>query len=219
MSKEEKDSPKEEKSRQSRAGKHDRAEECGQAEEKNRSDECMTEEKVGEKVEDKAKRGEENNGNGKTDDGNRRIEEMEKELAGMNDKYLRLSAEFDNYRKRTLKERIELIKSAGEQILTKILPVMDNFERALNSMESADDVPALREGVKLIYSNFKDFLVCNGVKEIECLHTDFDPEVQEAVTKIPAPAKELKGKVVDCIQKGYTLNEKVIRFPKVVVGE
>lgn len=147
------------------------------------------------------------------------IEELGLKLAEINDKYLRLSAEFDNYRKRTLKERMELTKSAGEQILEKILPVMDNFERALQSMETATDVPALREGVHLIYVNFKDFLAQNGVKEMECLHTDFDPEVQEAVTKIPAPAEELKGKVVDCIQKGYTLHDKVIRFPKVVVGE
>lgn len=148
-----------------------------------------------------------------------KMEELGQKLAEINDKYLRLSAEFDNYRKRTLKEKMELTKNAGQQILEKILPVMDNFERALQSMETAKDVPALREGVELIYSTFKDFLAQNGVKEMECLHTDFDPEVQEAVTKIPAPTEDLKGKVVDCIQKGYTLNDKVIRFPKVVVGE
>lgn len=149
----------------------------------------------------------------------KKMEELGQKLAEINDKYLRLSAEFDNYRKRTLKEKMELTKNAGQQILEKILPVMDNFERALQSMETAKDVPALREGVELIYSTFKDFLAQNGVKEMECLHTDFDPEVQEAVTKIPAPTEDLKGKVVDCIQKGYTLNDKVIRFPKVVVGE
>lgn len=149
----------------------------------------------------------------------KKTEELGQKLAEINDKYLRLSAEFDNYRKRTLKEKMELTKNAGQQILEKILPVMDNFERALQSMETAKDVPALREGVELIYSTFKDFLAQNGVKEMECLHTDFDPEVQEAVTKIPAPTDDLKGKVVDCIQKGYTLNDKVIRFPKVVVGE
>lgn len=156
---------------------------------------------------------------GQQEDKERQLEELGYKLADINDKYLRLSAEFDNYRKRTLKERMELTKSAGEQVLSKILPVMDNFERALKSMETATDVPALREGVELIYSNFKEFLAQNGVKEMECLHTEFDPEVQEAVTKIPAPSEELKGKVVDCIQKGYTLNDKVIRFPKVVVGE
>lgn len=156
---------------------------------------------------------------GKKEDKDQQIEELGYKLAEINDKYLRLSAEFDNYRKRTLKERMELTKSAGEQVLEKILPVMDNFERALKSIEVATDVPALREGVELIYTNFKDFLAQNGVKEMECLHTDFDPDVQEAVTKIPAPTAELKGKVVDCIQKGYTLHDKVIRFPKVVVGE
>ena len=155
----------------------------------------------------------------KKEDKDQKIEELGQKLSEINDKYLRLSAEFDNYRKRTLKERMELTKNAGEQILEKILPVMDNFERALKSMETAEDVPALREGVELIYANFRDFLSQQGVKEMECLHTDFDPELQEAVTKIPAPAEELKGKVVDCIQKGYTLHDKVIRFPKVVVGE
>lgn len=155
----------------------------------------------------------------KRDDKEKQIEELGQKLVEMNDKYLRLSAEFDNYRKRTLKEKMELTKTAGEQLLVNILPVMDNFERALSSMENAKDVPALREGVELIYSNFKDFLAQNGVKEMECLHTDFDGDLQEAVTKIPAPTEELKGKVVDCIQKGYMMNDKVIRFPKVVVGE
>lgn len=156
---------------------------------------------------------------GQDDGKNLEIKELQENLDAANDKYLRLSAEFDNYRKRTLKEKMELTKSAGEQILEKILPVMDNFERALQSMETATDVPALREGVQLIYTTFKDFLTQHGVKEIECIHTEFNPDLQEAVTKIPAPAEELKGKVVDCIQKGYMLHDKVIRFPKVVVGE
>ncbi len=147
------------------------------------------------------------------------LEELGLKLVEMNDKYLRLSAEFDNYRKRTLKEKMELTKNAGEQILEQILPVMDNFERALQSMEMATDVPALREGVLLIYGTFKDFLSQQGVKEMECVNTEFNPDTQEAVTKIPAPTEEMKGKVVDCIQKGYTLHDKVIRFPKVVVGE
>lgn len=155
----------------------------------------------------------------KKDDKEKQIEELGQKLVEVNDKYLRLSAEFDNYRKRTLKEKMELTKTAGEQLLVNILPVMDNFERALSSMKNAKDVPALREGVELIYSNFKDFLAQNGVKEMECLHTDFDGDLQEAVTKIPAPTEELRGKVVDCIQKGYMMNDKVIRFPKVVVGE
>lgn len=147
------------------------------------------------------------------------LKDMEQKLAMVNEKYLRLSAEFDNYRKRTVKEKAELIKNAAEDTLSKILPVVDNFERALSSMEKSDDVAALREGVELIYNSFKDFLSQNGVKEIDCLHTDFNTDEQEAVTKIPAPSEELKGKVVDCIQKGYTLNGKVMRFAKVVVGE
>ncbi len=181
-------------------------------EEKNVHENKKTVKKEGQKTEEK-------HSGEKKEDKTHQIEELGKKLAEVNDKYLRLSAEFDNYRKRTLKERMELTKSAGEQILERILPVMDNFERALKSMETATDVPALREGVELIYANFKDFLGQNGVKEMECLHTDFDPETQEAVTKIPASSEDLKGKVVDCIQKGYTLHDKVIRFPKVVVGE
>ena len=145
--------------------------------------------------------------------------ELEQKLAVVNDKYLRLSAEFDNYRKRTLKEKMELTKNAGEQILSGILPVVDNFERALASMEKSDDMQAIREGVKLIYNSFKEFLTQNGVTEIDCVNNTFDTDEHEAVTKIPAPSADLKGKVVDCIQKGYKLNDKVMRFAKVVVGE
>lgn len=147
------------------------------------------------------------------------VDELEKRLMEMNDKYLRLSAEFDNYRKRTLKEKMELTKAAGEQLLMNILPVVDNFERAMQSMETATDVDALRAGVDLIYTNFKDFLGKNGIKEIETLGADFNTDVHEAVTLVPAPTPDMKGKVIDCIQKGYYLNDKVIRFAKVVVGE
>ncbi|MGQ1908654.1 nucleotide exchange factor GrpE [Marinifilum sp. RC60d5] len=147
------------------------------------------------------------------------LEELGQKLQDINDKYMRLSAEFDNYRKRTLKEKMELTKSAGEKILVNVLPVMDNFERALQSMDDAKDIEALKEGVKLIYSNFKDFISQNGVKEIEAVNQEFDTDIHEAITKIPAPSEDLKGKVVDCVEKGYTLNEKVIRFSKVVVGE
>ncbi len=155
----------------------------------------------------------------KKDEKESQLEELGLKLVEMNDKYLRLSAEFDNYRKRTLKEKMELMKNAGEEILIRILPVVDNFERALASMEKSNDIEAIRKGVELIYSNFKDFLTQNGVKEIPCTNSDFDTDVHEAVTKIPAPTEELKGKVVDCIQKGYMLNDKVVRFAKVVVGE
>jgi molecular chaperone GrpE len=135
------------------------------------------------------------------------------------DKYIRLMAEFDNYRKRSLKERTDLIKSAGEDILVSILPIMDDFERGLAAMESSQDVDAIKQGVLLIYNKFKDFLAQRGIKEIEAMKGDFNVDMHEAITKIPAPEEELKGKVVDVIQKGYCLNDKVIRYAKVVVGE
>jgi molecular chaperone GrpE len=140
-------------------------------------------------------------------------------FAEMNDKYLRLAAEYDNYRKRTLKEKMELSKSAGEDILINILPVMDDFERGLDHMDKAKDIEAVKEGVQLIYNKFKEFLKQRGVKEIEAKEKDFDTDLHEAITKIPAPTDELKGKVVDVVEKGYYLNEKVIRFSKVVIGE
>ncbi|MCA1756883.1 MAG: nucleotide exchange factor GrpE [Bacteroidales bacterium] len=143
----------------------------------------------------------------------------EEKLAEMQDKYLRLSAEFDNYRKRTLKERIEMTKTAGESILVNILPVMDDFDRAVKIMENAPDVKAMKEGIDLIYNKLRDFLKQNGIKEIESDNREFDTDLHEAVTSIPAPEKKMKGKVVDTIQKGYYLHDKVIRFSKVVIGE
>lgn len=148
-----------------------------------------------------------------------KLEELGNKLQEINDKYLRLSAEFDNYRKRTLKEKMELTKSAGEKIFVNILPVMDNFERALKSLEDAKDIEAVKEGIDLIYTNFGDFLKHNGVEAIDAADVEFDTDLHEAVTKIPAPSEEMKGKVVDCIQKGYKLNDKVIRYSKVVIGE
>jgi len=147
------------------------------------------------------------------------MEELGNKLQDISDKYIRLSAEFDNYRKRTLKEKMELTKSAGEKILINILPVIDNFERALISIDDTKDVDAIKEGIHLIYNNFKDFVTQNGVKEIEAINKEFDTDIHEAITKIPAPSEDLKGKVIDCVEKGYFLNDKVIRFSKVVVGE
>jgi len=137
----------------------------------------------------------------------------------LQDKYLRLSAEFDNYRKRTHKEKSELIKTAAEDVLKKIIPVMDDFERGLNAVNTARDIEAVKEGMNLIYGRFREFLGQNGVKEIEALHQEFDTDFHEAITKIPAPDEAMKGKVVDVIEKGYYLHDKVIRYPKVVVGE
>ncbi|MBN1183055.1 MAG: nucleotide exchange factor GrpE [Bacteroidales bacterium] len=140
-------------------------------------------------------------------------------LAELQDKYLRLSAEFDNFRKRTLKEKMELTKSAGEDILLSLLPVMDDFERGMQALDKANDINAVKEGMHIIHKKFKDFLSQKGVKEIEAVSKDFDVDFHEAITKIPAPSDDLKGKVVDVIEKGYCLNEKVIRYSKVVVGE
>lgn len=146
-------------------------------------------------------------------------DDLQSKVAELNDRNLRLMAEFDNYRKRTLKERSELIKTAGEGILVNMLPLVDDFERALKSMETAQDVDAVKEGVELIYEKFIKFLLQNGVKEIPTENEAFDVDIHEAVTTFPAPSEDMKGKIMDCVSKGYTLNDKVIRYPKVVVCE
>jgi molecular chaperone GrpE len=143
----------------------------------------------------------------------------EEKLAELQDRYLRLTAEYDNFRKRTLKEKIDLQKSANESLLGALLPVADDFDRAMQSVEEAKDIEAVKEGMKLISGKFQGFLNQQGVKEIESLNKAFDTDLHEAITKIPAPSKKLKGKVVDVVQKGYYLNEKVLRFSKVVIGE
>jgi molecular chaperone GrpE len=142
------------------------------------------------------------------------------ELATLKDSHLRLMAEYDNYRKRTLKEKAELIKNAGEQVLAALLPIIDDFERALDNIKPTDEVTqSLTDGISLIYNKFDAFLTQHGVKVTQTKDENFDPEQMEAIATIPAPEEQLKGKVVDCIQKGYTLNGKVIRHAKVVVGE
>lgn len=148
-----------------------------------------------------------------------RIEELEAQLHEIQDKHLRLQAEFDNFRRRTLKEKADLIKSGGETVLVNILPVVDDFERALGVMKDVANDDAGKQGTLLIYNKFKEFLKQSNIKEIEALHQNFDVDLHEAITKIPAPKDDLKGKVVDVVQKGYCLNEKVIRFAKVVIGE
>lgn len=143
---------------------------------------------------------------------------LQKELQEQKEKYLRLSADFDNFRKRTLREKMELSKQAGEEIYVRILPVLDDLERAMKSVEDAKDLEAVREGIRLIYNKFLEYLNQQGVKEIDAMHKDFDTDVHEAVTQIPAEDKKLKGKVVDILEKGYYLNDKVIRYSKVVIG-
>jgi len=147
------------------------------------------------------------------------LQELGEKLAEITDKHLRLQAEFDNFRKRTMKEKAELIKSGGESVLVNIIPVVDDFERALNLMKDIPDEDAGKKGTQLIYNKFSEFLKQNNIKEIDALNQDFDVDLHEAITKIPAPNKNLKGKVVDVVQKGYTLNDKVIRFAKVIIGE
>jgi molecular chaperone GrpE len=140
-------------------------------------------------------------------------------LAEMQDKYIRLSAEFDNYRKRTLREKIELSKYAGENLLLSFLPIMDDFERALKHMDPTTDCVALKDGIDIIYGKFSDFLKQNGIKEIESLNTNFNVDLHEAVAKVPVEEEDKKGKVVDVVLKGYYLQDKVLRFYKVIVGE
>jgi len=140
------------------------------------------------------------------------------DLAKLNDSYLRLMAEYDNYRKRTIKEKSDLIKTGGEKALVGLLPVIDDFERAMKTLETATDLSAVKEGILLIYNKFMNYLQQNGVKPIETLGQVFDPEMSEAVATIPATDEEQKGKVIDNIQTGYTLYDKVIRHAKVVVA-
>lgn len=147
------------------------------------------------------------------------LEETREQLADEKDKYLRLSAEFDNYRKRTVKEKAELILNGGEKSISSILPVLDDLERAVKTMETAQDVAAVKEGVELIYNKFLSVLGQNGVKVIETRDKPLDTDYHEAIAVIPAPTEEQKGKILDCVQTGYTLNDKVIRHAKVVVGE
>jgi Molecular chaperone GrpE (heat shock protein) len=144
---------------------------------------------------------------------------IDEKLAEMQDKYLRLSAEFDNYRKRTLREKIELSKYAGENLLLSFLPIMDDFERALKHMDSTTDCTALKDGIDIMYVKFSDFLKQNGIKEIESLNTNFNVDLHEAVAKVPIQEEDKKGKVVDVVLKGYYLQDKVLRFAKVIVGE
>jgi len=141
------------------------------------------------------------------------------EAAGWKDKYIRLQAEFDNYRKRTLKEKMDLVASGGEDVIKSLLGVMDDLDRALNAVRTASDVDALRAGVEMIDSKFREVLRNKGVEEIEAVGKEFDVDVHEAVAKIPAPDADSKGKIVDVVQKGYKLKDKVVRYAKVVVGE
>jgi molecular chaperone GrpE len=141
------------------------------------------------------------------------------ELKAVEDKYLRLYAEFDNFRRRTAAERLELFKTANQEMVVAMLPVLDDFERALKSIQHAADINAVKEGVELVSNKLKNILIQKGLKPMETLGKEFDSEFHEAITKIPAPSEELKDKVVDELEKGYFLNDKVVRFAKVIIGE
>lgn len=147
-----------------------------------------------------------------------KLSAAEAKVAELQDKYLRQVAEFDNYRKRTLKEKTELILNGGEKTITAILPILDDMERALKNMDKAQDVPAVKEGVELIFQKFIKILGEQGVKKIETEMADFNTDLHEAIAQVPAASDDQKGKVIDCVKTGYTLNEKVIRHAQVAVG-
>ena len=147
------------------------------------------------------------------------LEAAQEKIAELNDKYLRKAAEFENYRKRTLKEKTELILNGAEKIITKILPVIDDFERAIENSKKTEDVEVVREGMELIFKKFLKILEGEGVERIETDDKDFNTDFHEAIAMVPGMGDDKKGKVIDCVQTGYTLNGKVIRFAKVAVGQ
>lgn len=143
---------------------------------------------------------------------------LQNQVEQLNDKYLRLYAEFDNFKRRTQKERIELLQTAGKDVIVSMLPVLDDFDRALKAMDSATEIKPIKEGLLLVDTKLKNILSQKGLKAIESIHKDFDTDYHEAITTIPSPSADLKDKVIDEVEKGYTLNDNVIRFAKVVVG-
>jgi molecular chaperone GrpE len=147
------------------------------------------------------------------------LEQLRSEIQEQKDKYLRLMAEFDNFRRRTAKERLELIQTAGKDVIVSLLDVLDDCDRAEKQIQATEDLALVREGVLLVFNKMRSSLQAKGVKEMKSVHEEFDVEKHEAITEIPAPAEALKGKVIDEVQKGYYLNDKIIRFAKVVVGK
>ena len=145
-------------------------------------------------------------------------EEYQSKVNELNDKYLRLYSEFDNFRKRTLKEKIDMSRTASENVILELLPVLDDFDRAIASMASTDNIEAIKEGEQLIHAKMKAIFASKGLQEIKSIGEDFNTDYHEAITSIPAPSEDLKNKVLDEVQKGYTLYDKVIRFSKVITG-
>lgn len=147
------------------------------------------------------------------------LEKLEAELKEQKDKYLRLMAEFDNFRRRTSKERLELMQTAGKEVILSLLEVLDDCDRAEKQLQTSDDVAVQKEGIQLVFNKLRSILQGKGLKKMDSVHTDFDVEKHEAITEIPAPTPDLQGKVLDEVEKGYYLNDKLIRFAKVVVGK
>jgi len=147
------------------------------------------------------------------------LEKLREELQAQKDKYLRLFAEFDNFRKRSERERSELIKTAGKDIITSLLDVLDDCDRAEKQLQTSSDINEIKEGVLLVFNKLRSVLLGRGLRPMESINTDFDVEKHEAISEIPAPTKDLKGKVIDEVTKGYYLNDKIIRFAKVIVGK
>jgi molecular chaperone GrpE len=146
-------------------------------------------------------------------------EKLQAEVDEQKDKYIRLFADFDNYKRRTAKERYELIQTAGKDVITSLLDVLDDCDRAEKQMQTTEDIEQVKQGVQLVFNKLRNTLQGKGLKVMESINTDFDVEKHEAITEIPAPTEELRGKVIDEVQKGYYLNDKIIRFAKVVVGK
>jgi molecular chaperone GrpE len=147
------------------------------------------------------------------------IAKLQAEVAELKDKYIRQAAEFDNFRKRNAKERLEMMQTAGKDVLTAFLDVLDDCDRAQKQLESSDDIKAIREGVMLVFHKLRHTIQQQGVKQMETVNEEFNPDLHEAIAEIPAPSPELEGKVIDEVKKGYYLNDKIIRFAKVVVGK
>ena len=147
------------------------------------------------------------------------LEILRNDLGEMKDKFIRKVAEFENYKKRSLKERMELIQTAGKEVIIDLLDVLDDCERAEKQISASEDIDQIKEGVMLVFNKLKNVLAAKGLKPMETIHQDFDPDKHEAITEISAPSKELQGKVIDELQKGYYLNDKIIRYAKVVVGK
>lgn len=185
----------------------------------NSGDEAETE--IPENTEEKVESGDESNNSSDSNESDEKspLEKAQEQIDELKDKYLRSVAEFDNYRKRTLKEKAELILNGSEKAVGAVLPILDDMERAIANGEKTDDPLVLREGISLIYAKFQKVLESLGVKEIETADADFDTDVHEAIAMVPGMGDDKKGKVLDCVQKGYKLNEKVIRHAKVAVGQ